>query len=368
MREIKPNITKEIEKHTNNLSVGKALPFPITNYRQLVEHIANLSFLNKDYLLFYRGQSRDYTNKAGDSTFYPSIYREENLKQNEIQYRFEILDQAAKELKRLFIKQKIEGYSDLSRKKYIQWSILQHYEVCKTPLLDFTHSLAVACSFAQLDNNESNGYVYAFALPYITNRISINSEHDIVNIRLLSICPPDALRPFFQEGYLAGTTDITDDYDSKNELDFNSRLIAKFEIPNNKVFWGNGVNRISKTMLYPKNDRIESLCKNLEIQLVKSIYPGDLGTFVTEWSKIERKLREEASQRSSRLSNLSQNIEILENYNILDRITANKINDLRRFRNTVIHKPESVSNQELQQYLIFIDEILKNLGIKNKFQ
>ena len=69
----------------------------------------------------------------------------------------------------------------------MQWSILQHYEVCGTPLIDFTHSFRVACSFAQLENESDRAYIYVFGLPYITNRISINSEHDLINIRLLSI-------------------------------------------------------------------------------------------------------------------------------------------------------------------------------------
>lgn len=77
-----------------------------------------------------------------------------------------------------------------------------------------------------------------FGFPYLTNRISFNSEHDIVNIRLLSICPPEAYRPHFQEGYLAGTDEITDNYERKIELDFNNRLIIKFELPVEKTFWG----------------------------------------------------------------------------------------------------------------------------------
>lgn len=70
------------------------------------------------------------------------------------------------------------------------------------------------------DNNEEFGYVYVFGFPYITNRISRNSEHDLINVRLLSICPPTALRPYFQEGYLAGTDEVTTNFDSKSELDF----------------------------------------------------------------------------------------------------------------------------------------------------
>ena len=74
------------------------------------------------------------------------------------------------------------------------------------------------------ENGGENGYVYIFGLPYLFGRISINSEHDIVNVRLLSIAPPGALRPYFQEGYLAGTTDITTEYRTKTRLDFKNRL------------------------------------------------------------------------------------------------------------------------------------------------
>ena len=114
----------------------------------------------------------------------------------------------------------------MRRRKYVQWSILQHYEVCATPLLDLTHSLLVACSFAFL-SGASEPLVLVFGLPFFTNRISINSEHDLVNVRLLSICPPEALRPYFQEGYLAGTDGVLAEFDSKTELDFANRLVAK---------------------------------------------------------------------------------------------------------------------------------------------
>lgn len=36
----------------------------------------------------------------------------------------------------------------LKRQRILHWSILQHYEVSATPLLDVTHSLPIAASFA----------------------------------------------------------------------------------------------------------------------------------------------------------------------------------------------------------------------------
>lgn len=270
MRRITPELTAELFNHFGNpqqskIALGEA--FRVDTFRELVEHTARLAFKNKDHLLFYRGQANDHRNKIGGSTFYPTIYRGDRLLKKELQERFDILKKASNILVKIFEEQKIEGYREVRKRKSIQWSILQHYEVCATPYIDFTHSLRVASSFATIGNKNEKAFIYIFGLPYLTNRISINSEHDIINIRLLSICPPTALRPYFQEGYLVGTDGITTEYDSKSELDFNNRLIAKFEIPNDSSFWGEGFHQIPKNSLYPENDPIEEICNQIKVNL-----------------------------------------------------------------------------------------------------
>ena len=263
MREINGKLPQELLNDPDPGAIYKAPAHAVKTYRELMELAAKLAYSNKDHLLFFRGQDNDYKNKAGSSTFYPSIYRG-RLREEELTNRFEVLDQASKKLVEAFKSEVIDGSTEIRRKKYMQWSILQHYEVCDTPLLDFTHSVRVACSFAQLKNKNSLGYVYVFGFPYLTNRISRNSEHDLVTIRLLSICPSDALRPYYQDGYLAGTEDITEDYgDDKVQLDFKRRLIAKFEIPIGGDFWGEDLAVIPESVLYPENDQIEELCKGL---------------------------------------------------------------------------------------------------------
>jgi hypothetical protein len=98
----------------------------------------------------------------------------------------------------------IEDINKLKKFPELQWSILQHYEVCDTPLLDLKQSLRVAASFA-LNWTSSEGYIFVFALPYPNGTISYFSEEELVIVRLLSVCPSEALRPHFQEGYLVGT-------------------------------------------------------------------------------------------------------------------------------------------------------------------
>ena len=271
MREITPSFFPDLEKHVEGQVLRKTAPFPVQSYHELVRKVAQLSFLNKDYLLFYRGQDQDYQNKAESSTFYPAIYRKEVLTAQEIRSRFELLEVATYKLIEAFDREKIDGRVDIRRKQYIAWSILQHYGVCDTPLLDLTQSLRVAATFAQLGNKAEQGMVYVFGLPYTTNRITYNSEQDLVIVRLLSICPPEALRPYFQEGYLCGTLDITDTYANKSELDFKNRLVAKFSIPTAASFWGSGFSRIPKNLLFPENDRIEAICVRIREEIINEM-------------------------------------------------------------------------------------------------
>ena len=261
MRKITPELTEEISKFTSPETVAKDEAIEVYNYRELRKHIAQLSYANKDCILFYRGQKEDYKNtKSGKSTFYPSLYRGERLDKHELKYRWEKLNIASE----IFIKKLKSKYPSktyiVKRKRIVQWSILQHYEVTETPLIDVTQSLKVACSFAVLDNDNEYAYIYAFALPYFTNRISVNSEHYLTNVRLLSVAPPQALRPYYQEGFLIGEDEFSETYTNKDELDLNNRLVAKFKFKNNSAFWGESERALTKDDLYPQVDEIEALC------------------------------------------------------------------------------------------------------------
>ena len=194
-RHVRDRITRAPKKSIRSADVARVAPFPVASYSELVEHSAKLAYLKKDQLLFFRGQPRDYTNKAGASTFYPSIYREDMLRREETSVRVRRLDRAAQQLRALLRSGRIEGHPDVTRRLHVQWSILQHYGVCDTPLIDFTHSARVACSFAMRGQDSETPLGSVFGLPYVTHRISFNSQHDTVIVRLLSICPPLALRP-----------------------------------------------------------------------------------------------------------------------------------------------------------------------------
>lgn len=362
MRETKASLTPELSTHCKGAPVWRAQAYNVTTFRSLVEHIARLAYANPDELLFFRGQDKDYQSKAGGTTLYPSIYREDSVAARELRHRFDLLDQASRLLVDRFKKAKIEGHRELRQKRYIQWSILQHYEVVATPLLDLTQSLRVACSFAQLRSTDTKCFVYVLGLPYLMNRISINSEHDIVNVRLLSICPPSALRPYFQEGYLAGTADVTTEFESKTEVDFRNRLIAKFAIPRAQVFWGSGFDQIPETALYPKGDQILALCNELKAELRDEFQSGELGDFVREWAELEEYLLENARRVTERNVSVREAISALSKVGKIDSVQAVLFESLRRFRNQVVHQPSKVQSGALREWLETTRKLARRLG------
>jgi len=360
MREISPTLTKELSEHIGNNPVASSAPYEVCTYRQLVEQIAKLSYLNKDNLLFFRGQKNDYLNKAESTTLYPSIYRGDYLTHEELTYRFRYLDAAGKILCNQFKINNIDGTKDLERKRHIQWSILQHYEVCETPLLDITQSLRVACTFSLMDNPNSFGHVYVLGLPYLTNRITYNSEHDIINIRLLSICPPEALRPYFQEGFLAGTTDITTNFENKNELDFKNRLIAKFKISTLvQYFLGDEFKLLPRSAIYPYDDRVDKICKRVKKEVNISLNPGEIGEFLEKWSEIETMLLEKTKQyrKSNTISNA---LKIMQKQQLLDHDIITQIYKIKRLRNEVVHSPKNL-RKTLIGYFNILDSIINEL-------
>lgn len=358
MRRIKGTLTREIKQHIGKNPVAVADAYPVSDYRELVHQVAKLSYFNKDHLLFYRGQGHDYRNKAGASTFYPGIYRGGAVSKQELDIRFNILASAANQMCDHLRRRNRGAYKDVKRRKYVQWSILQHYEVWPTPLLDFTHSLLVACSFASLRADTDEGYVFAFGLPYVTNRISINSEHDIVNVRLLSICPPDALRPYFQEGYLAGTDEIMAEYETKEELDFNNRLIAKFRF-RRKEFWGGGFQPIPESVLYPQGDEFEQICKKIRTDTDSYAGAGGIGTFLQKWNTLESAILNEARVRKPNTYSMRDAIRILLRLGLVEHSYWEQLNILHDLRNRIVHEPDRVSAQEINEGIRRIDELAR---------
>ncbi len=357
-------IYKDSKRNSRNItSFVRSTTIRIKTFHELVMEIAELSYKNPEVMLFYRGQIKNHV-KTKYSTLYPTIYRSNNKR--DIDFEFKILEESASKLiDEIEQNESIDNdeITEIKKIKLLQYSILQHYEVCKTPLLDLTQSLKVACSFAVLNNEEKIGYIYVLALPYIKGRISVDSENYITNVRLLSISCSASKRPFFQEGYLVQTEFTSDSDIEKGDLDFNRRIVAIYEFKDDEKFW-ESENPISIKNLYPDNDIMKDICSKIESEkfyLDNNLVDKRLiGDFLTLWNKLEKSVRDETKNNNfwSGFLYLSKGKDKKYEKNIKD------IDRLRRFRNKLIHETDKISEEEVNNELKSLREILKKLSIK----
>ena len=251
------------ERHSTS-DVRASDAFSVSTFSELMHHVARISYHNPDYSLFFRAQAEDYQTSDQQSSLYPSIYRglfAGVSRRAILKERFSILRVAEGELLSEFRRNRYLGVSKLEKFREMRWAILQHYGVCKTPLLDLTQSLRVACSFA-LDNATTDPHVFMLGFPYPTGSISYSVEEELLNIKLISICPPRAMRPYFQEGFLVGSFPTSEESRSP-QLDVAGRLIAKFRL-RRAGFLDENFQPIPHETLYPTDDAMDRTCQRIK--------------------------------------------------------------------------------------------------------
>lgn len=262
-------------KVVTNTEVRKGEGCPVGSYLELATKIAELQFRNKSHVLMFRGQNRDFRNRVNNTSIKPGLFRPDAKGKNPgkdlLFKRFETLKLAEEKLTQAYLAyvdpRLPEGKKDrgflgkdrIQRTRVLRWSILQHYEVCPTPLLDVTHSLRIAASFASLDNHQEQAFIYVLGIPNFSGGITASAEAGLQTIRLSSVCPPQAIRPHIQEGYLLGEYPEFDSFQQESlyaayEIDFGLRLVAKFYFhPVN--FWNSkDFPQVTKAALYPDQD------------------------------------------------------------------------------------------------------------------
>lgn len=376
MKPIKP-VLLEIQKPiVGNADVASSEAIMVTTYSELQELIAQLSILNKRYVLYFRGQKEDYTSddnaKKRKSSFYPTIFRG-TLSSGESDIRWHKLDYASKRLVEEVVKEGLakDNINILKRKHLLQWSILQHYEVTGTPLIDVTQSLRVACSFAMLNeslkNNDAWSYLYVFGLPYVNHRISVDSEEYLTNIRLLSIAPAEAKRPYFQEGFLICEDVVQKEYVVKSELDLNNRLIAKFKIPRSINFW-DCESIVPISTLYPIDDKIADVCQSIKTELdvvfnrdnhhalSKMISADDFITFFEYWQEIESILKMSMKIRGYNEFNIPLAVRKLE----LSADLSRRVLATNKTRNFLVHQKDRY-NPSMAKYIKDVPILCANI-------
>lgn len=258
------------EATVNRIRAGNG--FTVKNFRQLMNEVAIVTLNNKNYEMYYRGQTKDYKNnkavfykyRTPKTIIFPTICRPEKHKGGALKYS----------IKKSQIRKRYEELAKLiefvgERKSYFNeyyYALFQHYEILPTPLIDITQSLRVAATFAL--RNSSKGYVYVFGLPYPNQSISYYSDIGMVLIKLQNILPAEAVRPRYQEGYLVGKFPILPT--KNNSDDLANRMVAKYLVDNTDgKFWDEHFQPMPEEVLYPQNDTVGIKLMELKTKFLK---------------------------------------------------------------------------------------------------
>lgn len=253
----------EPSRPAKNTAIRAGSGHVVRSYFELAKKVAELQFLNREHVLLFRGQPQDFRTTKNNSMLKAKIFRLEGKRppsESTLEKRFDRLQSAESELVAYYGSEQFKGRERVKRHRVIRWAILQHYEVCATPLLDVTHSLRIAASFASNGNDTEDAFVFVFGVPNLSGAVTASSEAGLQIVRLSSACPPDAVRPHIQEGYLLGEYPEIADYRQKAqygyyEMDFGRRLIAKFRF-NPATFWSNAnYPKASEAALHPAEHR-----------------------------------------------------------------------------------------------------------------
>lgn len=261
-------------------AIRKGTALRVTSYMDLATRVAELQFRNRDSVLMFRGQAGDYKNRSGYTSLKPTLLRgsasNKNPSESALDRRFETLIKAEQALITEYEMRSLLGRQRLERQRILRWAILQHYEICPTPLLDVTQSLRIAASFASLGDGPE-AHIFVLGIPNISGAITASAEAGLQAVRLASVCPPTAVRPHIQEGYLLGEYPECASAGQKllyshAEMDFGRRLIAKFRFETDSFWEKSGrFPQVVKNALYPSSSN-DPMCELAEA--VKEVIAG----------------------------------------------------------------------------------------------
>lgn len=253
-------VTKQVFTQATTAKVRRDKGWLVASFSDLVHCVAQLGSHNSRFNLFFRGQNEDYLDKKNQTKLYPSIFRpdkgQKRLHNNVVRARFKKLQDSMKSLRANSHDLGLL-FSPLSIHNEYWLSLLQHYGICFTPLLDLTQSLRVAASFALLNLEtrrfQESGYLYVLGMPHLHGCISFFADDGMTIVKLQSVCPPQALRPHFQEGYLVGRWPRTG---AKQATDnFAYWLVGKYQLDNTSAdFFGGDFPPIPADALIPRDD------------------------------------------------------------------------------------------------------------------
>jgi len=120
--------------------------------------------------------------------------------------------------------------------------------------------------------------------------------------------------------------------------------------------------KVQKTFYYLLRwDRIDKLCKKIRSELKSQLLPGQLGEFIQKWTNIEEFLLEQARNREKRVLSINEAIDALSGAGVIEFDLVYDLHELSKFRNIVVHEPKKITQEQIEERLLQVQEIYQRL-------
>lgn len=248
----------------------------VNSFEELATKVAELAFYNPHHVLLFRGHASSNTNQSSATDLKPSLFLpvKQRLSKNRLIQRMLALKEAEVKFFNLYKEAGLANYQELGRSKFKRWALLEHFGVCRTPLLEVSLSLRVAASVASI-NNSSDSCIYVLGVPSLGGAMTVDQSGELHVVRLASVFPLTIESHHSRDSYMLGQyTNISDFETDQFALDFDSnfadRLISKFRFSPD-LFWRNS--GIENCRILP------SLIENQDIYKIASEVKNSLPKF-----------------------------------------------------------------------------------------
>lgn len=277
-----PRVRKSRFRLTTVAQVRQDPGYEVSRFPDVVRYVSELASCNTRFNLLFRGQNEDYLDSNGRTKLYPTIFRPDKnrsrVHKTTIRLRFKDLRRVINTLRANRYDLKLNSHLVVYPEYWL--SLLQHYGICSTPLLDLTQSLRVATSFALLDletgSLRERGYLYVLGMPHLHGCISAFADHRMTIVKLQSVSPPQALRPHFQEGYLVGRWPRTESKEAQDNFAY--WLVGKYMLDNTgQRFFEGDFPAIPQNALLPERDPFKDELRQLYTETKRGSTSTNLG-------------------------------------------------------------------------------------------
>ena len=115
---------------------------------------------------------------------------------------------------------------------------------------------------------------------------------------------------------------------------------------------------INQEYIYPEDDFVHNLCREIKPEVKKGFYEGDIGNFLALWSDFENNIK-----YNKELKPINTYINNLKKDNKINNKIYNELQTVRLFRNNLVHDFNKIDKSKVKVYENILRNVIEEIDI-----